>query len=91
MLAPQPKSESPARIFLFTCQSRDLYPAFAAALLEETGIDIELDTTGTLYLAVTEHDAQELETRYEWRPAGLALQKLGASEVRLLERQLMKT
>ena len=38
------------RIFSLCRQSRDMYPAFADSLLEETGIDIELDTTGTLYL-----------------------------------------
>ena len=86
MLAPQAEANRPHEFFYLTCQSRDLYPAFAAALLEETGIDIELDTTGTLYLAFSEHDAQELERRYEWQTrSGLALQKLSAAEVRLLE------
>ena len=59
-----------------------MYPAFAAALLEETGIDIELETTGTLYLAFTEHDADELERRYEWQSrAGLPIEKLSAAAV----------
>ena len=67
MLAPQAEANRAHEFFYLTCQSRDMYPAFAAALLEETGIDIELDTTGTLYLAFTEHDAAELEKRYEWQ------------------------
>ena len=63
-----------------------MYPAFAAALLDETGIDIELETTGTLYLALTEHDAEELQKRYEWQTkAGLPIEKLGAAAVRQLE------
>lgn len=63
-----------------------MYPAFAAALLEETGIDIELDTTGTLYLAFTGDDADELEKRYEWQSqAGLAVEILSGEEARRLE------
>jgi len=63
-----------------------MYPAFAAALLEETAIDIELDTTGTLYLAFTDDDATEINRRYEWQSqAGLALEILRGEEARRLE------
>ncbi len=63
-----------------------MYPAFAAALLDETGIDIELETAGTLYLAFTSHDAQELQKRYEWQTkAGLPIEKLSAQAVTELE------
>jgi glycine oxidase len=86
MLAPQAEANRAHEFFYLTCQSRDLYPAFAAALLEETGIDIELETTGTLYLAFTEHDELELERRYHWQhEAGLPLQKLSAASARELE------
>jgi glycine oxidase len=86
MLAPQAEANRAHEFFYLTCQSRDLYPEFAAALLAETGIDIELETTGTLYLAFTEHDADELERRYEWQTrAGLPLEKLSATAVRDLE------
>jgi glycine oxidase len=86
MLAPQAEANRPHEFFYLTCQSRDMYPAFAAALLEESGIDIELDTTGTLYLAFTEHDSDELEVRYEWqRKAGLAIEKFSAEAARKLE------
>ncbi len=86
MLAPQAEANRAHEFFYLTCRSRDLYPAFAAELLEETGIDIELDTTGTLYLAFTEHDENELEKRFEWQTrAGLPLQRLTTAEVRLLE------
>src|SRR5882672_9663969 len=53
MLAPRAEADRADEFFELACQSRDLYPAFAAALLEETGTDIELDTTGALYLALT--------------------------------------
>jgi glycine oxidase len=86
MLAPQAEANRPHEFFYLTCRSRDMYPAFASALLEETGIDIQLDTTGTLYLAFTEHDADELEQRYEWQlKAGLAIEKLSVDLARKLE------
>ncbi len=86
MLAPQAEANRAHEFFYLTCQSRDLYPEFASALLDETGIDIELDTTGTLYLAFTSQDEDELARRYEWQTrAGLSIQKLGASAVRDLE------
>ena len=86
MLAPQAEANLADDFFHLACQSRDMYPAFAAALLEETGIDIELDTTGTLYLAFTGDDADELEKRYEWQSqAGLAVEILSGEEARRLE------
>jgi glycine oxidase len=86
MLAPQAEANRAHEFFDLTCKSRDMYPAFAAALMDETGIDIELETTGTLYLAFTEHDAAELQRRYEWQSkAGLSIEKLSAAEVRQLE------
>jgi glycine oxidase len=63
-----------------------MYPAFAQSLNEETGIDIELETSGTLYLALTKEDESELEKRYEWQErAGLEVEKLSADSARLLE------
>ena len=86
MLLPQVEADSQDAFFELACKSRDLYPAFAAALREETGIDVELDTTGTLYLALTEHDHEEIEKRYEWQTrAGLAVERLSPAEARELE------
>jgi glycine oxidase len=86
MLAPQAEANRPHEFFRLTCQSRDLYPGFASNLLEETGIDIELETTGTLYLAFTDHDTDELEQRYAWqKQVGLPVEKLSGYEARQLE------
>jgi glycine oxidase len=86
MLLPQVEADAQDDFFDLACRSRDLYPAFAAALREETGIDVELDTTGTLYLALTEHDHEEIEKRYEWQTrAGLSVERLSAAEARELE------
>ena len=86
MLLPQVEADAPDEFFNLACQSRDLYPAFAAALREETGIDVELDTTGTLYLALTDTDHEEIEKRYEWQTrAGLSVERLSGAEARALE------
>jgi glycine oxidase len=86
MLAPQAEANAQDDFFAMSCRSRDLYPAFAAALRGETGIDIELDTTGTLYLALTERDQNEIEKRYEWQSrAGLPIELLSATAARKLE------
>lgn len=86
MLAPQAEADHADDFFNLCCQSRDMYPTFAAALREETGLDSELDRTGTLYLAFTEHDQTEIEHRYDWQArAGLSVQKLEPNDARTLE------
>ncbi|MDT5122066.1 MAG: glycine oxidase [Acidobacteriota bacterium] len=86
MLAPQAEANCADEFFELACASRDLYPAFADALREETGTDIELERTGTLYLAFNEHDEDEIAQRYEWQTrAGLLVERLSAEEARSLE------
>ena len=86
MLAPQSEAERADAFFRLACAARDLYPDLAAALREETGVDIELDQTGTLYVALTDADAAECEHRYSWQSrAGLAVEQLTGDEARALE------
>ncbi len=86
MLTPQVEVDEPGAFFDICCTSRDLYPAFADQLLDETGIDIELDRTGTLYLAFSDDDLSEIHKRFEWQSkAGLAIENLSANEVQHLE------
>src|ERR1044072_2950849 len=86
MMLPQVETDAQEDFFTPPRQSRDIYPSFAAALLEETGTDIELDTTGTLYLALTEHDQQEIGKRYDWQSrAGLPVEFLSPAAARELE------
>jgi glycine oxidase len=69
-----------------------MYPDFAGALHDETGTDIELDTTGTLYVSLTERDQAEIEERYEWQTrAGLSVEKLTKEEARRLEPCISET
>jgi glycine oxidase len=86
ILAPQAEADGRDEFFELACRSRDLYAEFAAALFEETGVDVELDTTGTLYVALNDGDVIEIEKRFEWQAkAGLAVEKLTAREARELE------
>jgi len=86
MLAPQAEANQADDFFRLCCRSRDLYSSFAAELLTETGIDIELDQTGTLYCAFSEHDQEEIKQRYEWqRRAGLPVELLTPEETLELE------
>lgn len=91
MLAPQAEANRADDFFRLCQQSRDFYPQLAAELLEETGVDIELDQTGTLYLAFDEEDLEEIERRFEWqRAAGLPVEKLNEWDVAALEPNLSK-
>jgi glycine oxidase len=86
ILGPQAEANSTDQFFRLASASRDLYPEFAAALAEETGIDVELDRTGTLYLGFTEADEQEMRRRFEWQTrAGLNVERLSRSEAMGLE------
>lgn len=89
MLAPQAEADRADELFELLCASRDMYPDFAASLREESGVCIELDTTGTLYLAFTDEDERESAKRFEWQTrAGLQVERLAAEEVRALEPQV---
>jgi glycine oxidase len=89
MLAPQAEADRVDELFELLCASREMYPAFAEALREESGIEIELDRTGTLYLSFTDEDAREAERRFAWQSrAGLAVERLTAEEARALEPQI---
>ena len=86
MLAPQAEANQADEFFKLCCRSRDLYPNFAAELLDETAINIELDQTGTLYCAFNQHDQKEINQRYQWqREAGLPVEQLNSREARELE------
>ncbi len=81
MLGPQAEADQMGPMFEMQCESRDLYPDFAAALHEETGVDIELDRAGTLYLAFDDADTVHLKKRFEWqRAAGLPVEELTAAD-----------
>lgn len=86
MLSPQVEAGEPGAFFDLCCASRDLYPSFADELLDETGIDIELDKTGTLYLAFNDNEVSEIDNRFEWQSnAGLAVEIMCPDEIKRIE------
>ncbi len=86
MLAPQVEADRVDDFLALACKSRDLYPAFASELHEETGIDIELDETGTLLLSFNEEDEEKARARFDWQTrAGLSVERLTTEETLLLE------
>lgn len=86
MLAPHAETEKIDDFFYFCNESRALYPDFAAELFDETGVDIELDRSGTLYLAFTENDSKEIGERFEWQTKSeFPVEYLSANDVRKTE------
>src|SRR5690242_19058333 len=64
MLAPQAEADGADELFELLCASREMYTDFAEALSEESGIRVEIDKAGTLYLALDEKDEEEVERRF---------------------------
>ncbi|MBK8302406.1 MAG: glycine oxidase ThiO [Chloracidobacterium sp.] len=86
MLGPQAEANEGGAFFDMTVTSREMYPQFAAELLAETGVDIELDRQGTLYLAFTDEDVDEVHKRLKWqRKVGLPVEHLSADDARRAE------
>jgi len=86
MLAPNAETDEANDFFRFCNDSNKLYPTLARELFSETGIDIELDQSGTLYLALTENDVTEIRRRFDWQTkAGIKVEQMSAEEARKLE------
>ena len=86
ILAPQVEADAANDFFRLACASRDLYRGFARDLRAESGIDVELDLTGTLCVAFTEEEEAEFRSRYDWqRSEGLQVEWLSGEQARILE------
>lgn len=86
MLAVQSETDKPDEFFDFCSESNRLFSQFAEELFQETGVDIELDREGTLYLAFDETEVEKIKKRFDWqKKAGLAVEKLSAIETHKLE------
>jgi glycine oxidase len=89
ILAPQVEADKDDDFFRIACASRDLYRDFAERLQDESGIDVQLDPTGTLYVAFAEDEVAELRARFGWQQnQGLAVEWLDRHAVRTLEPHL---
>jgi glycine oxidase len=86
ILAPQVEADRADDFFRLAAAGRDLYPAFAESLREETGIDVQLDRTGTLCLGFTAEEEAELRSRRDWQSGeGLGVEWLTGDEARRIE------
>jgi glycine oxidase len=86
MLTVQADAPEHDEFFDLCHQARGLYENFAAEIKDESGIDIELETSGTLFLAFAEADSARLEKIFAWQSAaGYAVEKLSAAKVLKLE------
>src|SRR5262245_32484615 len=85
MLATQSEATQTGPFFDICLQSRSMYRDFAAHLQEASGIDVEYKDEGMLFVAL--EDETERATGWaDWQnKAGLAVDKLNASETRALE------
>jgi len=86
MLAPLAEADRVDDFFKLSVASRALYADFSRELREAAGVDIEYRTEGTLYLALTEEDEEELDCRWQWQhAAGMNVKRLNAACVHKLE------
>jgi glycine oxidase len=86
ILSPLAEADRADDFFHLCAASRVSYPDFARELREASGLDIEYRTEGTIYLALTDGDEEELEGRWQWQhEAGLNVKRLNADCVHKLE------
>ena len=90
MLVPNVENEEIDELYRFCDESRRMFPELASELLSETGIDIELDRTGTLYAAFTKDDSEHIDKRYELqKAAGIPVSRLTAAETLKAEDEML--
>ncbi len=86
MLSPQVEADTLDTFTRMGIESRSMFPGLAEELRDETGLDIGLDRTGTIYAVFTEAEAERLSQRYvRQREAGIEVMALSAVDVRRAE------
>jgi glycine oxidase len=86
MLSPLAEADGPGPFLELLMEARRIYPAYAAALREETGTDVGYADAGTLFVALREEDEAELRGRWAWQSAaGLPVERMTAEEARNAE------
>jgi glycine oxidase len=86
ILAPQVEADAYDDFFELCYESNRMYDRFAAELFDETGVDIELDSSGVLYIAFDDRDSREFDARFAWqKAAGLKVERLPAVETLEIE------
>lgn len=91
MLAPDAETETVDAMYRLCRRSNELYPEFAASLFDETGIDIELDRTGTICVALSDQDLEHLGGRMAaQKTAGISAELLSSTDIARLESSLSR-
>jgi glycine oxidase len=67
MLGAQLEVHEAGPFYQLCLESRSMFRAFAAALAEETGIDVQLVHNGILQLAYSERDVRRLQAQAKWQ------------------------
>ncbi len=89
ILGPQLEAHEPGPLLDLCLRSRALYPAFAAELLELSGLDVAYRPCGALQVAFTESAARTLDATLTWqRGRGLRADRLTGDDARALEPKL---
>jgi len=89
MLAPNIETDASEDFRHFGTESLDAYPNFAASLFDETGVDIELDRSGTLCLAFDESDAGKLAEIYRQQSLrNVRVEQLASAEILSLDPEI---
>ena len=89
MLAPNAENEEHDDFYRLSAESCSLYPSFADELVAETGVDVELERSGTLDISFDDEDSGRLNERYlRQRAAGIPVEKLSAVETLEAEKLL---
>src|SRR5262249_7567345 len=92
ILAPLAEAERKDDFFKLAVAGLAMYSGFARELKTSSGVDIEYRGEGTLYLALTEGDEEELDRRWQWQhEAGLNVKRLNAGCALKLEPLLNQT
>jgi glycine oxidase len=83
MLTPQAEAHRRDGLFDLALESRNLYPQWAGALFEETGIDVGYRRTGILQCVFGEPGGQRLFPAYAWQcAAGLPVEEYSPAQLR---------
>jgi glycine oxidase len=86
MLAPNAEAVRFDELYRFCVHALEAYPEFAAELTKETGVDVELDLSGMLSVALSGNEAEVFRGRYDNQTkAGVEVSLLSKDEIRSIE------
>ncbi len=81
MLAPGTETLATDDLYRLCATSNRLYTSFTEELLDETGVDIELNNDGTIFVALNEAESEALGARYDAQSRiGISVERMSASE-----------